>query len=627
MSFFEELKRRNVFRVGIAYLVASWLLLQVIDVVGPILRLPDSIARYALFLLVVAFLPALISAWVFELTPEGVKRDSEVRRSASIANRTGRKLDRAIMVILALAVAFLLFDKLSPESDPGQVREATAVPSAPATETERAAASNVQHDKSVVTLPFVTMSNGPDDDYFADGLTEEIINALAQVPDLLVTARTSAFHFKGQNLPVGDIAQQLGVAHIVEGSVRRAGDQLRITAQLVRAEDGFHLWSETYDRQTADIFAVQSDIAEQVVRALNVILDDEARARMQRVGTRNVDAFIAHQKGIELFERAHMEPNQISLLQQANHQFELAIEHVPDLFPAYDYHSDLYAHALISHASGLLDGDVTDGLLEQAPRALSTDMHNAVKYARTGAERQKAEFSRALLLGSWRGLSLLAQAAATAPDCETPAWLQQMGPFPAQAGQVLAALDRMGTCDPLRTRPIVHSTALEIILGRPAASASRARSGLQLFEHPFLSRQLALALALGGDPDSAESEALRRIRVEDERLLTLAMLAAIRGDSKAAANYQAAWLGIVGSNDRDSLVLEALRGNRNEANRLAGRVDAKPFGHMALLQSIYFCYCGAPFDLEATPIFASLLQDSGLEWPPEKPYDLPLKDW
>jgi TolB-like protein len=479
----------------------------------------------------------------------------------------------------------------------------------------------------VAVLPFVPLSNGPDDDYFADGLSEEIINALAQVPDLLVTARTSAFHFKGQSLPVAEIAVQLGVAHVVEGSVRRAGDQLRITAQLVRADDGFHLWSQTYDRRAADTFAVQSDIAEQVARALNVLLDDASRERMQRVGTRDVEAFIAHQKGIELFERAHIEPNQISLLEQANVQFETAIERAPDLFPAYYYHSDLFVHALLSHAAGQLDGDVTDALLELAPRALASDLQRAVQHARTNAEHHRAEVSKALLMGPWRGLSLLTEAAATTSTCEAPTWLQDVAPFPGQAEPVLAALDRMGQCDPLRTRPVFHSTGLELLLGRPDAAAGRARAGLQRFEHPFLARQLSLAMAFGGDPEGAEAETAQRIRTEDERLLTFAMLAAVRGDAPAAARWQQDWLGVVGSDDRNSLVLEALRGNRNEANRLAGRIDARPFGHMVLLQAIYLCTCGAPFDLESTPVFASMLKDSGLEWPPVRPYDLPLKDW
>ena len=268
MRLYEELRRRNVLRVGAAYLVGSWLLLQIVDVVGPILHLPESFARYLLFLLIIGLLPALMFAWVFELTPQGVRRECEVDPARSTTRHTGRRLDRAIIVTLALAVSVLLFDRLVLDgTDPAQPASSTATSMSEAPTADERQPAAAPAASSVAVLPFVAMSRGPDDDYFTDGLTEEIINALAQVPDLLVTARTSAFHFKGQNLPIADIAAQLGVAHIVEGSVRRAGDQLRITAQLIRAADGFHLWSETYDRRTEDTFAVQTDIAEQVARA------------------------------------------------------------------------------------------------------------------------------------------------------------------------------------------------------------------------------------------------------------------------------------------------------------------------------------------------------------------------
>ncbi len=204
--------------------------------------------------------------------------------------------------------------------------------------------------ESVAVLPFIAMSNGPDDDYFADGLTEEIINSLAQLPDLLVTARTSAFHFKGQNLPVSDIAGKLGVDHVVEGSVRRAGEQLRITAQLIRAEDGFHLWSETYDRRTEDTFAVQEDIAEKVALALDIVLDETSRERMRRAGTGNVEAFTEYQKGREQFIRAHDTDNMVSGLRQANVHFEKAITLAPEIPDAYNGINDLHSHILINNA-------------------------------------------------------------------------------------------------------------------------------------------------------------------------------------------------------------------------------------------------------------------------------------
>jgi len=625
VSLFGELKRRNVLRVGIAYLVASWLLLQVVDVIGPILRLPESVARYVLFFLAIGFVPALIFAWVFELTPQGVKRESEMDRSGSITARSGHKLDRAIIVTLVLAVAFLLFDRLGPshqgESSPAAVSQAQQVASGLPSDTPGV------DGNSVVVLPFVTMSNGPDDDYFADGLTEEIINALAQVPDLLVTARTSAFHFKGQNLPVTEIAARLGVAHVVEGSVRRAGDQLRVTAQLVRANDGFHLWSETYDRHTEDSFAVQADIAEKVARALNVYLDDALRERMQWVGTRDVEAFVAYQKGIEFYERAHREPNQISLLRQANHFFEQAVKQAPELVDAYQYHSDLYSHILISQASGQLDGEISDLDVEQAPLALERDYERATRYGRTAGQRSNARYDSSMIFGRWRGLDLLSTETAALPGCEPALWLHLVAPLSSDPEALLGAFRRMATCDPLRSRPMVHTVGIQMWLGRAAEAIGNARQSLAWKEHPSLSRHLVLALALRGDADEAVATANSIIRNEDELLLAQSMLAAIHGKAEMASRYQTDYLGRYGPDDRESLVLTAVRGDRGDANRIAATIDARPFGHVVLLQAIYDCLCGAPFDLDATPVFASLLTESGFAWPPAKPFDFPLKGW
>jgi len=627
VSLFDELKRRNVFRVGLAYLLASWLLLQVIDVVGPILRLPDAVARYALFLLIVGFLPALILAWVFELTPEGMRWESELDRSGQTRARSSRKLDRAIMVILALAVAILMFDKLRPEAEPDEAPVAADSRQAAFGEVPNSSLPRTLSDKSVVVLPFVTMSNGPDDNYFADGLTEEIINALTQVPDLLVTARTSAFHFKGQNLPVAEIAAQLGVAHVVEGSVRRAGEQLRITAQLVRAQDGFHLWSETYDRRTEDTLAVQVDIAEMVARALNVYLDDSLRERMQWVGTRNVEAFIAFQKGIEYYERAHREPNQISLLRQANIHFERAVEFEPELIDAYQYHADLYSHVLISAAAGQSDGEITAEDLARAPAALTRDYASATRYARTTGQRGNAAFDSSLLFGHWRGLDLLGTQNAALPGCDPALWLQLVAPLSSTPEALLESFRDTATCDPMRARPAVHTVGIELWLGRTDDAIAHARQGFARTEHPSLSRHLALALAFDGNFDEATATANGIIRNEDDLLRALSILAAIRGDAEMAGQYQERYLGKYGPDDRETLVLEAARGNRSEANRVAAAIDAQPFGHVVLLQAIYDCLCGAPFDLDAAPGFAALLEDSGLAWPPARPFDFPLKDW
>lgn len=216
MSLLTELKRRNVFRVAIAYAVIAWVLAQVADLAFDNFGAPEWVGKTVLFILVLGFPLAIFFAWAFEMTPEGVKKEKDVDRSQSITNQTGRQLEFLIVGVLVVAIGWLLVDKFV-------LQEESSVSVAQIS-------GDVVTDKSVAVLPFVAMSSGPDDEYFADGLTEEILNSLARLPELLVTARTSAFAFKGLDTSVPEIADKLGVAHVVEGSVRRSGEQLRITA-------------------------------------------------------------------------------------------------------------------------------------------------------------------------------------------------------------------------------------------------------------------------------------------------------------------------------------------------------------------------------------------------------------
>ena len=292
MSFFEELKRRNVFRVAIAYAITAWVLLQAVDLVLENINAPDWVMQVFMLALAIGFPLALFFAWAFEMTPDGVKRESEIDRSKSIAPQTGQKLNSAIIGIMAIALVWFVWDKFGGSSE---VAAPAEVASPSVIETVDNPVTTV---KSIAVLPFVAMSDGPDDEYFADGLTEEILNSLAQLPELLITARTSSFHFKGQDVPVQEIATALGVEHIVEGSVRRSGDRLRVTAQLIRSEDGFHLWSENYDSTSADSLQVQEDIAEKIADAMNVVMDDTRREAMRKSGLRNAEAFVNYQKAV-----------------------------------------------------------------------------------------------------------------------------------------------------------------------------------------------------------------------------------------------------------------------------------------------------------------------------------------
>lgn len=277
MSLLNELKRRNVIKVAVAYIVVAWFVLQVADVVLNNIAAPDWVFRVIMLLLGLGFPVVLVFAWAFELTPEGLKRDHEVEPSQSITGETGKKLNTMIIAMLVLALGYFAYDKFLVSAE----REAALVEAATSTVVEQTVATDeAAMDRSIAVLPFADMSQDKDQEYFTDGLSEELLNLLAKIPELKVASRSSSFQFKDRGVDILEAAKQLNVAHVLEGSVRKDGNQLRITAQLIKAEDGFHLWSETYDRELKSVFAIQDEISAAVVGALKVTLLGEApRAR------------------------------------------------------------------------------------------------------------------------------------------------------------------------------------------------------------------------------------------------------------------------------------------------------------------------------------------------------------
>jgi adenylate cyclase len=272
--FLEQLKRRNVIRVGILYLVVCWLILEPVHVIFHMLEAPAWANRIVIILMALGLPAVLLFAWVYEITPEGLKPTDEVEPRRSIRTRTAQRLNRAIIVVLSVALAYFAVDKFWLSKHFITEHPATLVASV-ALHSEPAAPAT--SDKSVAVLPFLDMSEKKDQEYFSDGLSEELIDMLTKIPDLRVPARTSSFYFKGKQVTISDIAKALSVAHVLEGSVRKSGRTLRITAQLVRADSGYHLWSETYDRQLDDVFKMQDEIAGAVVKALKVsLLEREA---------------------------------------------------------------------------------------------------------------------------------------------------------------------------------------------------------------------------------------------------------------------------------------------------------------------------------------------------------------
>jgi len=283
----QELKRRNVFRVAIAYVMLGWIIAQVAELALDSFGSPTWVIKTLLLLLALGLPLAIFFSWAFEITPDGVKKEKDVDRSQSITPRTGRKLDLTIIGLLVVALAFVVTDNYV--LDQSILGEAS-------TQTDMV---------SIAVLPFVNMSNDADQEYFSDGISEELLNLLAKIPEFQVAGRTSSFTFKGQNQDLRDIGQKLGVDNILEGSVRKSADQVRITAQLVKAGDGFHLWSETYDRKLDDIFAVQDDIAGEVVKALKVkLLGGTENLPTAQANIRNGASYDAYLKGLFYYNKS-----------------------------------------------------------------------------------------------------------------------------------------------------------------------------------------------------------------------------------------------------------------------------------------------------------------------------------
>jgi TolB-like protein/tetratricopeptide (TPR) repeat protein len=377
MSFIVEIKRRNVAKVAVLYLIASWLLLQVTDVLASLLPVPEWAGSLVVMLLLLGFVPVLIFSWVYEMTPEGLKKEKDIDRSQSVAPQTGRKINVLIIVLLVLAIAAVAVDRLIPETT--RVADIAAEEKSAQDESidpdqQAVTGSTVASEHSIAVLPFVNMSSDEEQEYFSDGLSEELLNLLAKIPDLQVAARTSSFSLKGKELQMSEVGKILKVAHVLEGSVRKSGNQVRITAQLIHAADGYHLWSETYDRRLDDIFAIQDEIAAEVVEQLKITLlgeapkvietDPEAYALVLQARQLN------HQGTAESWERS------LDLYQQA-----LAI--APDYAPAWAGISNVY----MKQGSNMTVRSTAESnrlALEAAEKSIALDPNYAPGYMRLG---------------------------------------------------------------------------------------------------------------------------------------------------------------------------------------------------------------------------------------------------
>jgi TolB-like protein/Flp pilus assembly protein TadD len=341
-GLFAELRRRNVFRVGAAYVVIGWLLLQVADVLLDNFGAPDWAFKSFAALLILGLPLALFFAWAFELTPDGVKRTEDVVQSESVTPSTGKRIDRLIVIGLLAVISILVVERVwfagsgrdsaadsavdsSAVAAPGQTDDGRRPDALPAAEKE-----------SIAVLPFASMSADPEQEFFADGITEDILTRLAAVGELRVISRTSIMRYKGSDKSLPEIAAELGVSHVLEGSVRRAGNRVRITGQLIRAADDAHLWAESFDRELADIFAVQTEIAGHIVEALALQLTEGERERLAQRGTDNAVAYEHYLLGrAQLNESASDVGEYVASLGHAEARFRAALEQDPDYADAW----------------------------------------------------------------------------------------------------------------------------------------------------------------------------------------------------------------------------------------------------------------------------------------------------
>jgi TolB-like protein/Flp pilus assembly protein TadD len=458
MSFINELKRRNVFRVAAAYIVSAWLIIQVAETIFPLFGFSDVPARYTVILLAIGFPLALLFSWVFEFTPEGLKRETDIDHSTGAAPGSGKQLDRVIIGLLAVALAYFAFDKFVMEPS----RVASLVEET-AQQARTDALIESYGEKSIAVLPFADMSVSNDQEYMSDGIAEELLNLLAKVPELRVVSRSSAFAFKGKDIDIPSVASQLNVAYILEGSVRQAGDQLRITAQLIEAHSDTHLWSETYDRKLENIFQIQDEISAHVVEELKITLLGDT-PRSQQIDKQ------AYKLALQAryFWNRRAEGDEAEALKLYQQSLELA----PDYAPAWAGVSVAYA---VQANKGQIPREEGFALArEAAERALQLDPNLADAHIRMGQAMGRAGDVAGQRKAYKTALSL---------EPRNPTALGVMATITFRSGKIIEAIElyrQAEDIDPLGAIFPLNTVDLYLVIDRFEDAENAARRAFEL---------------------------------------------------------------------------------------------------------------------------------------------------
>ena len=589
MSFWDELKRRNVFRVGIAYLALIWLVLQVADIILSSFEAPAWIAQALIIASALGFLLAVILGWFYELTPEGIKAASQTKDVKPV-KFTGRKLDFVIIGLLVLAVGFLIVD-IDPEAQ-----------------------------RSVAVLAFEDLSPDGDQEWFSDGLSEEIINSLTQLPELEVRSRSSSFYFKNINAPLSEIAESLGVAHVIEGSVRRDGDRLRVTVQLIRVDDDSTIWSSPYEGTIDDIFAIQQDVAENIAKALDVYLDDDRRETMFAVGTRDVDAYVNYLQGVKLYHDWHLPGDHgvTGRIWQANAFFERAISADQKFALPHYLHSNALVHYLFNENEvGRPPGITT----QKALARLELDFKTAVGLAQAPTQTM-FEVDQKFFSEDWSGLTLLAGNIdldrLEYSKVAAFGYLNQVLMILGRAADSFSVQDQARQANPLDYVPWMDSiAALRAMDESDRALDYSNMAGTEFGTgHNFSSIQLFTLMELDRMDEAGEvfNYIDANSSVGDLALRAVALAAGGRAEEGLKIVER---LAPEADGEKITVAVAWLAlGDRNKAAAIITSLDALPLGPQYLTNFIIHRFGGKLFfDLEWAPNFAARLDEAGIELP------------
>jgi adenylate cyclase len=503
ISFWSELKRRRVVRVVVLYAIAGWIVIEVASTVLPNLNLPDWTVTLVTALVVLGFILAIVLAWAFDIGPGGVHRTPPVEQLSPHEPEVQTPVQK------------------SPAADDGVVK---------------AVQDPADNRKSIAVLPFVNMSDDVENEYFSDGISEEILNLLVKLPSLRVASRTSSFIFKGKEVSIPTVARDLGVETVLEGSIRRAGDRVRITAQLIDAGTDSHLWSETYDREMQDVFAIQDDIAQSITKALEMTLSPKERRSIQNVATSDAGAYDYYLRG-----RSYMHTMTQRDYEHAINMYQKAIELDPKYALAFagiaDAYSHMYRYADASRENAERARRASDKAIELDPDSSAARASRGLaRFINEEYDQAEKEFKRAIELNPnlfepyyYSGLAYTSQ-----------------GHFNRAAAMYLKAHE----VNPSDYQPVIFLAQAYSSLGRKHDEMKARLSSIELIErHIEMNPHDTRALCIGANQLSNVGEVGRGLKMAEEAL--------VRGENEPLVLYNiACFFALKGESERSLDLLE-----------------------------------------------------------------------